>query len=366
MARRWLALWLCWLALLAIPAHASFHLFVIDQVYSNSDGSVQYIVMREASGANGENFWSGNTIATTNSAGVQKSFRFPSNLPSSNTASRSVLIGTAAFGAVSGVAPDYTIPERFIPVDGGSLSYASGTDRINLPALPIDGFSAINRNGTPVPATPRNFSNVSTTMTTLPVTSVEYYNATLDHYFISSLAPDIDALDSGRIAGWARTGKTFLVYASSQVAGPPVTAVCRIIIPPPHGDSHFFGRSAQECNDTLAKFPFMSQETPNAFYVVLPTNGTCPQGNVPVYRVFDNRADANHRYMTDRAVRDAMVSTGWVAEGDGDDLVVMCAPGAIAATTAVTTTDPPVGGDPMNPPPPMYCTPDPYRYGCLP
>jgi hypothetical protein len=47
---------------------------------------------------------------------------------------------------------------------------------------------------------------------------------------------------------------------------------------------------------------------------------------VPVYRVYSNRADANHRYTTERAVRDAMVAKGWLAEGDGPDTVVMCAP----------------------------------------
>ena len=45
-----------------------------------------------------------------------------------------------------------------------------------------------------------------------------------------------------------------------------------------------------------------------------------------VYRVFTNRADANHRYMTDQAVRDADGGEGLVAEGDGPELVVMCAP----------------------------------------
>jgi len=45
-----------------------------------------------------------------------------------------------------------------------------------------------------------------------------------------------------------------------------------------------------------------------------------------VYRVFSNRADANHRYTTDRATRDLMVARGWLAEGDGADTVVMCAP----------------------------------------
>ena len=47
---------------------------------------------------------------------------------------------------------------------------------------------------------------------------------------------------------------------------------------------------------------------------------------VPVYRVFSNRPDANHRYMTDAALRDQMVSRGWLAEGDGPDRVVMCGP----------------------------------------
>ena len=58
----------------------------------------------------------------------------------------------------------------------------------------------------------------------------------------------------------------------------------------------------------------------------LPTAGVCPAGTVPVYRVFDARPDANHRYMTDQALRDQMVAKGWVVEGDGPDHVVMCAP----------------------------------------
>ena len=44
------------------------------------------------------------------------------------------------------------------------------------------------------------------------------------------------------------------------------------------------------------------------------------------YRAFDNRADANHRYTTSRAIRDQMVAMGYIAEGYGDDAVIMCAP----------------------------------------
>ena len=63
------------------------------------------------------------------------------------------------------------------------------------------------------------------------------------------------------------------------------------------------------------------------FFLYPPTLGTCAAGQMPVYRVYSNRADANHRYTTSRAVRDQMVGIGWLAEGDGPDTVVMCAPG---------------------------------------
>ena len=87
----------------------------------------------------------------------------------------------------------------------------------------------------------RNFANATATMTPQAVTSVEFYNPALDHYFISALAPDIDALDTGRFAGWQRTGLSFRVFPSQTAGGAGVTPVCRIIIPPPHGDSHFSG-----------------------------------------------------------------------------------------------------------------------------
>jgi len=322
--------------LFAAPAHAEFHLFRIAEVYSNADGSVQYVVIREASGANGENFWAGLQIRTTNAAGAVKTFTVPSNLSSSNTASRSVLIATAGFASLGLPTPDFTIPARFIPTEGGTLDYAGGTDRITLPALPNDGVTAVDRNGNKVVGAPKNFANVTAAMTATPIAAVEFYNMSLDHYFISSLAGDIDALDSGRISGWARTGLTFTVFPSQASGGGTAQAVCRIIIPPPHGDSHFFGRSAQECAETLGKFPFMSQETASAFFIALPAAGVCPAGTVPVYRAFDNRADANHRYTTDRTVRDHMAAIGWTIEGDGPDFVVMCAttmpaPGASAA-----------------------------------
>jgi hypothetical protein len=138
------------------PAQADFHLFRIDQVFSTADGTAQYVVMHESTGSNGEDVWAGHTLTTNGPAGT-KTFVFPANLPSSATASRSVLIGTASFAALGLIAPDYTIPDGFIPTGGGTLNYAS-VDQIALPALPTDGATAVNRSGTPVAAMPVNFA----------------------------------------------------------------------------------------------------------------------------------------------------------------------------------------------------------------
>jgi hypothetical protein len=59
----------------------------------------------------------------------------------------------------------------------------------------------------------------------------------------------------------------------------------------------------------------------------MPMLGVCPAGTDSVYRLFSGRADANHRCMIDRALRDQMVNERkWRAKGDGPDLVVMCVP----------------------------------------
>ena len=156
-----------------------------------------------------------------------------------------------------------------------------------------------------------------------PVNVIEFYNAALDHYFITWVANEIAKLDNGTFKGWARTGQSFHVFNASAAG---TSAVCRIYIPPGKGDGHFFGRDQNECNGTMSKNPDFVLESSSFFYLYPPTLGNCGAGQVPVYRVFTNRADANHRYTTDRGTRDAMVAKGWIAEGDGADTVVMCAP----------------------------------------
>jgi YVTN family beta-propeller protein len=153
---------------------------------------------------------------------------------------------------------------------------------------------------------------------------IEYFHAGFDHYFITHHDGEIAALDAGNlIKGWTRTGKFFLVNLTPRTGTSPV---CRFYIPPALGDSHFFGRGPAECNATAQKNPSFLLEDTAFMHLVIPTAGVCPAGTTPIYRVFSNRPDANHRYMNDRAVRTQMTSMGWLAEGDGPDLVVMCGP----------------------------------------
>ena len=167
------------------------------------------------------------------------------------------------------------------------------------------------------------------------VAVIEYYNAALDHYFISSLTADQNALDSGQFKGWVRTGKTFGAYDQATAGASPV---CRFYIPPAQGDSHFYSASPAECAQVHTTYPAFVEESTAVMYVGLPdvTTGACAAGLAPVYRVWDNRADTNHRYTTDLNVRAQMVAAGWIAEGYGPNQVIMCAPPA-----PVTSTLPP-------------------------
>ena len=156
----------------------------------------------------------------------------------------------------------------------------------------------------------------------LEKTVVEFYNFSLDHYFLTHDDFEIWSLDNAITSqGWERTGETWRVR-STPVTG--TSPVCRFYIPPEQGDSHFYGRGFAECMATATNHRSFVNESSAFFHVALPVQGTCPPGTRNLYRVFNNRPDANHRYTTERGIRDVMVEGGWIAEGDGDDRVVMC------------------------------------------
>ncbi len=178
-----------------------------------------------------------------------------------------------------------------------------------------------------------------------PVDAVEFYNAGLDHYFVTASAEEIAKLDAGGFIGWARTGLKFEVLPPEDpTAG--ALPVCRFYGNPLAGlDSHFYSASATECAEVAQKFPdAWLLESNNVFRIFLPnvTTGVCPAATVPVYRSWNNRADSNHRYTTDASVHDAMIAKGYVAEGygPGPRPVAMCAPVPAGSLVPVCTLSP--------------------------
>ena len=108
--------------------------------------------------------------------------------------------------------------------------------------------------------------------------------------------------------------------------------VCRFYIPPAYGDSHFYSGPRLFlliAAPMQAKFPFhrlREDRRPPSTSRCPTSTGACPAGTSPVYRVWDNRADTNHRYMTSACRSRNDGRKGWIAEGYGPNQVIMCAP----------------------------------------
>src|SRR5205085_709182 len=86
------------------------------------------------------------------------------------------------------------------------------------------------------------------------VVVVEFYNAALGHYFMTSDPGEINDLDTGVHIGWVRTGLRFLAYGNPALAPASATPVCRYYLTPAIGDSHFYSGDPAECAETAARF----------------------------------------------------------------------------------------------------------------
>lgn len=162
---------------------------------------------------------------------------------------------------------------------------------------------------------------------TAPV--IEFYNASLDHYFMTQDPDEIHNLDSGVVAGWTRTGHSFLAYlpAQSDARG---GAVARFYGVPSAGlDSHLFTNNADEIFEIVngRLRGAWVYETADAFELpkINTNTGACPPGTRPVYRLWNGRQDSNHRYTTELSVKQQMIALGYIPEGYGHDSAFLCA-----------------------------------------
>jgi hypothetical protein len=136
----------------AIPGRAANHLWDFTEVFSNADGSVQFIELRSSGPS--ENFVDGQFLRSNGA-----NYEVTTNLPGGNTSNRHFLFGTAAYAALPGAAaPDYIIPANFFAPTSDILKWGNW-DTFPVSSVPTDGLMSLLRNGTTASNAPMNFAN---------------------------------------------------------------------------------------------------------------------------------------------------------------------------------------------------------------
>ncbi|MGD2107872.1 MAG: hypothetical protein PVI86_00640 [Phycisphaerae bacterium] len=137
------------------------HLWRFSEVYSNVDGTIQFIELRECCGSDFEVLLDGKWVS---SEATEETFWFDRDLDPP-TGNRYLLLGTPGFAALPGApAPDFIIQENLFSLGGDTLRYAGYPEAImswQAGQVPIDGRLALNVDGTTSVNSPTNYAGES-------------------------------------------------------------------------------------------------------------------------------------------------------------------------------------------------------------
>jgi hypothetical protein len=127
-------------------AEAFGHLWEFTEVFSNADGTIQFIEM--FSDAPDETALS---LMFVRSGGNLQEFHFPGDVVGS-TLNRRLLVATAGFASLPGaVTPDFVMPDSFIRISGDTLSFWSEGSGLPYPVPELLWDSFAFGGGTPLP-----------------------------------------------------------------------------------------------------------------------------------------------------------------------------------------------------------------------
>ena len=336
-------------------------------VYSSADGEYQAIVLEDPV-ADAVDRFAGVTLEMTDRAGEIRRYtlgrqRIVEAAPIVD-GRRRFLVATRLLARH--LRAQAVMPDAFVAHDGGTLLAYATLPRVHPHVAPLStavASHAFDSAAVPTgpaiarhprrdpPEEPRLAADPWLDPSPAPIVR-EYRHAQLDHYVLATTQQEKAALDFAPRRGWQRTGRYFRALAP-EIGNLAIVPVCRYYLPPPHGDTHVFAATADECGRVPVAVPAAILETPAAFHVALPdaVTGSCmPQASllmpaatpkrVALYRAWNGRTDTNHRYSTHAEDRDEMVSRGWVAEGIGTAQVSMCVDDFDVGTTPVPKLPP--------------------------
>lgn len=173
----------CILFIWSAAAFASHHGWAPVEAFSNADGTLQFIEMSTSGNSENQlsccNLFAQNTVTL-----AENEYAFPSNLTTTQTAGKRLLIATAGFEAAHGITPDYIIPDNFLTTTAGDVWYNSA---LTWPdGLPTDGVNSYSTGGVIAPGTPTNFSGDTVTLEAGDTTSPEIENVPASALVINS------------------------------------------------------------------------------------------------------------------------------------------------------------------------------------
>jgi Ca2+-binding RTX toxin-like protein len=142
----------------------AFHLIHINEIYSNADGSIQFIELI-AEGSS-ETQLAGKTLTVSQAGQPTHTFTFPSNLPNVNTLNKTILIATQGFADLGLVTPDYILPQSaFLFLSGtATLTFSGSGDTLGFTNIPTDGTHSLNGSGLEQVNSPKNLAGVTGTI----------------------------------------------------------------------------------------------------------------------------------------------------------------------------------------------------------
>jgi hypothetical protein len=142
------------------PAPVNSHLWIVNEIYSNLDGTIQFVELWECCGSTIETQMSGKSLFVTSGP----TFTFPNDL-TGNTAHRFLLLGNAGYAALPGApAPDFVLPDRFFASQGDTIRwwiYPNATLAFTANQLPVDGIHSLNHDHTTGINSPTNYAGQS-------------------------------------------------------------------------------------------------------------------------------------------------------------------------------------------------------------
>jgi len=125
----------------ARPVLAASHQWRFNELFTNGDGTIQFVEMQECCGFTMETNLSSKWILAVH---ANHKYTFRSNL-TGNTANKYLLLATQGFADTPGApAPDIIIPNGFLPTNGDTLEYWQYPDATRgFGVLPMDGKTAL-------------------------------------------------------------------------------------------------------------------------------------------------------------------------------------------------------------------------------